>query len=313
LPEAEGPVPVLYIIGAGHSGSTLLDIAIGQHPSVMSVGELAHLPKAWDRQALCACGEAVGDCPFWTGVLGNRAEWGWGEPGEQLASLAKWERSYTPHLRWGLTAFAAARGSEGFATYQRALGSLFRCVQAQAGRPIVVDSSKNPLRAYALASAPGVDLRLVHLVRDPRGVAWSLEKSAARRVESGEGGRRLWPSARAAALWWLANQQAEWVKGRLPVAQSLRVRYEDLVAEPEQEMARMGRLLGCDLADIGRYLAQGGTVRPGHTVAGNRLRLQPATHLKPDAEWPDRLPTRDRRVVEGFAGRLMRRYGYEIG
>ena len=44
------------------------------------------------------------------------------------------------------------------------------------GNPVVIDSSKHASLAFCLRSSPGLDLRVVHMVRDRRAVAYSWSK-----------------------------------------------------------------------------------------------------------------------------------------
>src|SRR5215212_3885570 len=94
--HTEPPVKVLKIIGLGRSGSTILDIVLGNHPQIESVGEVMNLirtgwisqeslrgldPKRL-RRPLCTCGKRLDvpnivdapaeGCPFWSSV---RREW----------------------------------------------------------------------------------------------------------------------------------------------------------------------------------------------------------------------------------------------
>ena len=67
------PIRVIYIMGAGRSGSTVLDTVLGNHFQIESVGELANLPKfAWINGEYCACGERGNACLFWEEV---RLKW----------------------------------------------------------------------------------------------------------------------------------------------------------------------------------------------------------------------------------------------
>jgi hypothetical protein len=63
---------------------------------------------------------------------------------------------------------------------------LFTAVARVAGREGVVDSSKNPVQALALSRSTEIDLTILHLMRDARGVAWSF---------SGPGQKRRMPHA----------------------------------------------------------------------------------------------------------------------
>jgi len=69
LRSVEAPIRVLYIAGEGHSGSTFLDIMLGNHPDVFGAGELSNLPRGgWIDNEYCTCGRQANDCPFWSYV-----------------------------------------------------------------------------------------------------------------------------------------------------------------------------------------------------------------------------------------------------
>jgi hypothetical protein len=70
----------------------------------------------------------------------------------------------------------------------------------------------------------------------------------------------------------------------------LRVRYEDLVRDPQAELRRIGAFLGIDLAPITQAIADGEPLTPGHNVGGNRLRFASAIQVKEDSEWREHLP-----------------------
>lgn len=68
---------VVYICSDTRSGSTLLDMLLGRHPLVTSVGELHHLYNylngTYFRQKVkedtCACERKFCECPFWSRVI----------------------------------------------------------------------------------------------------------------------------------------------------------------------------------------------------------------------------------------------------
>ncbi len=63
------PIRVIYVVGAGRSGSTLLDTILGNHEYIESVGELINSPRAWSNpDEYCACGIQAGVCDFWRQV-----------------------------------------------------------------------------------------------------------------------------------------------------------------------------------------------------------------------------------------------------
>ena len=70
-------------------------------------------------------------------------------------------------------------------TYVLHTKRLFDAIISHSHAQMLVDSSKLPGRAMALSFVPGIDLRVIHVVRDGRGVAWSLLKYYQRDVKSG--------------------------------------------------------------------------------------------------------------------------------
>jgi len=167
------------------------------------------------------------------------------------------------------------------------------------------------VRAFALAMMPGIDLRLIHLVRDGRGVAWSKKKVFKKDEKAGiEKDRSSRPIWRTIITWKLANLQSAWVQRQLDPKKSISVRYEDFIANPRETLARIGALIQCDLVELGEAFAAGTVLPIGHTIAGNRMRMAGSVRLHPDTEWTRKMPAKDQWLFWALAGWLMRQYGY---
>ncbi len=303
----DSPVQVLYIAGSGHSGSTFTDVFLDNHPSVVGVGELTNLVRGgYIEGRYCACGRPPAECPFWSDV---RTEWA-GRSGVDLVSYARLQHTFERYATWPRVVIERYRRSPAFATYAEWTVGLYQAIRRVSGRPLVVDSSKVPTRAAALALMPGVDLRLLHLIRDGRGVVFSVQKPKPFRADMP--GRQIVPPPvwRTAVFWVIVNLQASTVRQRLAASQSLRLRYEDMMADFPAAMSRLGRVIGVELDELARRVAAGQELRVGHTIEGNRLRMVPVVRLRPDYEWMDRLPLRDRRLVWRLAAPWLRSYGY---
>ena len=294
--------PLLYIAGYGHSGSTLLNIMLGQAPGIMGAGELFRLAgaaRAGDER--CSCGPPVRACPVWREVLPR-----WARTVDEPDPLTSYRRLQR-HCETFLPGIAA-RERDAYARHTRAL---LGAVREVTGRPVVVDSSKLPGRAHALAQVPGIDLRLVHLVRDGRGVAWSLRHRRQRDPGAGlEQDKRARSVVRTGLLWMAANLATERVARRLGPGRSIRLTYEELVREPKASLNRIGRMIGTDLDLLATGLATGRPLAAGHVMAGNRLRMRESLLIEPDTAWEERLPHSQRRVLEHLCRPLLRRYGY---
>ena len=310
-----GPLTVLYVMGAPRSGSTLLDIAIGNHPSVVSVGELSRLPEAVPGgNRFCACGEHGSRCPFWHEILELWTEYLDRDP---MASLAKHQRMFTKPVRFrpippGLTN-GEDHPSHELRAFRAELASLYRAIAAVSRARVIVDSSKTPARAVALAQLPEIDLRVVHLVRDGRGVAWSLTTPFSRDVRAGVPRDILAKSIlRTSWRWRRVNSVSDQVLANAG-RNGIRVRYEDFVANPRETLRRIYRLVDLGLDDAAEALEQGEELAPGHLIAGNRLRMQGAVRLSGDERWRREMPRRSRWLFWAIAGRVARRYGYSGG
>lgn len=303
-------VRVLYIGGTGRSGSTLLDRMLGQVPGVVSAGELVHL---WSRGLaegqLCGCGERFGDCAFWKDV-GRRAFDGWDslDAAEMLALQHRVDRNrFIPlMLRPGLRpAYAEALGR-----YANLLARLYRAIRDVSGAEVVVDSSKHSSTAFLLRRVPGLDLRVVHLVRDARGVAHSWSKRV-RRPEVVEGTEYMpMPGpVRSSAEWVAFNGLFDLLAAtRVPTAL---VRYESLVCDPKRELRRVLRLADVEGGELSFVHEDAVELEVAHTVSGNPMRFERGpVALKPDEAWRNAMSGRDRALVSAISFPLLVRYGY---
>lgn len=60
-------VPLIYILGNSHSGSTLLSFLLTFHPNIINLGELKS--KTWLKVRICSCGQPVNTCKFYGGYF----------------------------------------------------------------------------------------------------------------------------------------------------------------------------------------------------------------------------------------------------
>jgi hypothetical protein len=111
------------------------------------------------------------------------------------------------------------------------------------GASVVVDSSKHASTAFLLRRAPGLDLRVVHLVRDSRGVAYSWAKRVQRPEVTGEGAEMPRYGAGRAAAKWLSYNSLFHLLAATGVP-TLPLRYEQLVAEPSRSLGEIASFAG---------------------------------------------------------------------
>jgi len=310
---AAGPSPtrVAYVGGWGRSGSTLLDRILGRVPGFVSVGELRMI---WRRglvgNATCGCGRAFRDCPFWTEV-GERAYGGWDtvDVDEVMRLRNSLDRG------WSTLALASpvlpGSWSSRLARYEGYLSPLYASIAETAGASVVVDSSKLPSHAFILRRMDGVDPRVIHLVRDARGVAFSWQKDVVKDPNTGEKMIVYRPWS-AAVRYDLYNAMTSFLRtAGLPYQ---RVRYEDLVASPEPTVRRIVEHVAPEASPDLSFI-DGDTVALGvdHTVGGNPMRFtQGAMQIRRDESWRTKLPSSDRAWVSALTAPWLARYGYRV-
>jgi hypothetical protein len=285
----------------------LLDLMLGQVPGFCAVGELSYV---WARadDDLCGCGRGFAVCPFWVQV-GDEAFGGWGQIDRREVARLRASVDRNRNIR-SLWRRGARRGSSDLGRYVELMEALYRGVAAASGAKVVVDSTKHLSTAVLLRRQTDVDLRLVHLVRDARGVAFSWTKQVAKSwVAGGDAQMDRFPPGRTAARWLSYNLGFHFL-GALGTRR-IRLRYEDLVARPA---------VGCER--IVGFTAQPWTGSPFiegsrlelaevHTIGGNPVRFEGSSiELRLDEAWRQKLRSRDRALVTGVTFPLLAVYGY---
>jgi hypothetical protein len=299
---------VLYLGGLGRSGTTLLERILGALPGVCPLGEVVHL---WQRgvrdNERCACDHPFAACDFWRAV-GDRAFGGWHRaPVDRVLALrGRVERTrHIPRLaRWHLPGEFGAQVADYAYQYTR----VYAAAAGVSGARAVVDSSKHSALAFCLRWSADIDLRVVHVVRDSRGVAYSWTKTVPRPEAPGAQMTRYRPGR--AALLWNAHNLAFGLLRRTGVP-VYRLRYEELLADPVGAVREVADFADLDPGPLD-FLGDG-TVRLGtsHSAAGNPMRFTTGDlPLRYDDAWRAALPPHHRRLVGALTAPLLSAYGY---
>jgi hypothetical protein len=308
---------VLYIGGWGRSGSTLLDRMLASTFGFFAAGELREI---WWRGCIenrsCGCGEPFGECPFWAKV-GDEAFGGWAtqDAGARAELRLGLDRPWHVPLLLGPGVLGGYRRRHD--EYTAVLGDLYRAIADVSAAPVVVDSSKIPTYGMLLRRTPGIDLRILHLVRDPRGVVHSWRKEMSRQDtnatepdQSRSDAMYRYGLTSATLRYDMYNMLTQTVaRWRTPY---LRIRYEDLVAQPVSTVERIGDFAwGTAMTDPGALAAGAVEFTTDHTVDGNPIRFQHGTvPLRLDDAWMTGLDRGTRRKVTALTAPLIAAYHY---
>jgi hypothetical protein len=261
----------------------------------------------WDSDEYCACRSTVGNCPLWKQVV---EQWRAGEDAKFIPRLRKAQERIEGILSWRrLLGAVAAHPTQ--AQFDEHTSRLFGILRTVSGRPIIVDSSKLPGRAFALAALPSIELYVIHLVRDGRGVTWSMMKPFKRQVEMGlQKELKPKPLIYTALRWAIVNVAAQLLCFKLGRRRSMRVRYEDFVEDPAKILDRVLGMVGQQGSEVAPLDAR--TIFPHHQVAGSRHRMQAVLTIEQNDQWRGEMPRWKQFAVSLICAPLMLWYGYML-
>jgi hypothetical protein len=318
-----GRVRVLYVGGLGRSGSTLIERLIGQLPGACAVGELVHLwERGIERGERCGCGQPFRQCPFWQQV-GVTAFGGWDEVDlRRIVAL----RSHVDRNRF-IPALAGAnlrpQRRQELAEYTSYYARLYAAITQVSGCELVVDSSKHPSLAHCLRWQADLDLRVLHLIRDSRAVAYSWSRQVRRPDTDDESYMTRYSPAVAAGQWNTQNA-AFHLLARLGCP-TVRMRYEDFTAEPETALRKLADFAGLPAAGSYPFLSADGPagraaddgptrwadLGHAHSVSGNPMRFSTGKiPIRGDERWRSAMPRTQLRAVTALTLPLLAGYGY---
>jgi hypothetical protein len=306
----------VYICSHRHSGSTLLDLLLGSHSRVASLGEISFLSQDIALNAPCSCGVPIRECMVWrkvidrlsarTGVdiMANPYALHLGYPKAQVViDRTHQTPRYLMHrelmlgmyylrLRFGMRFLDPL-----LAPMQNTVANnflVYDAVRDMLNADAVVDSSKSYLKAVGVYRHRPAEVRVVLLTRDGRGVLYSNMKRNRPRDKSVADWIKQY--ARALPLFKRHVRSEHW----------LHVKYEAVSVDPAREMARVCRFLELEYEPTMLDF----TAAVHHSTHGNDMRLQRSSGIRADNQWKERLSEDDLRYFERHAGWLNRELGY---
>ncbi len=228
------------------------------------MGEINRLSRSLELEELCACGLPVRACPFWSVVLTDL-------PISSSTLAYQSGLNFLLDRNYYFEQTPERRKYVDPAAYRAFHKELYNRVLATANKVIICDSSKDVDRAELLLADPDLDLTLIHLTRDGRGVAYSYKKKKGTRS-----------AYRFMYEWMATNLKIALLRRRHPEAEWLLMRYEDLVANPERELRRVLEAVGAPYEPAMLDFK----ALPHHHLGGNRrFRTQTASVLSADESW----------------------------
>lgn len=294
----------VYIATLPRSGSTLLGMMLDAHSQIFHVGESSYWGKINPRDVTCSCGvigcallqrayelmrnhQSVFDIYRYCSYI-DRFE----EPNKFCHQFSLPNNELFTIL---------SPQDEDRLLYSCCLGHIrvadvFRQITKKG---VIVDNTKNIRIAKALVT--NYDWKVILLTRDPRGVVNSSKKAGIRKGVPRPVGTKIPVLAsfvrQAACL--------------MDYSQVLHVKYEDLCSNPKSTLSLVCRFIGVEFEAKMIDFRQG----RGHTLMGNRMRLDPSNNtVRLDESWKRELSLEEVSLISNNPEleKLYRKLGYTL-
>ncbi len=312
VPEGHGRrIRYVCIPGSPFTGSTLLGTLLNEHPDCASIGAATGLTKRTDLSTyLCSCGLQFRQCEFWNHIAARTRALGYPVNVFETNFWNTHLRLSNNHLLNAL--LVRSLGSDRvndlrdavvgkFATARSAIAlmgwnswSLASAVLERTGKTVFVDTARDHQRPKYLSRHPLLDVKVIHLIRDPRGNSASIIKHTGADM------------ATAARQWRHYNVEAARMQRYVPPGAWLSLRYEALCADPDGVLDQISDFLGVRRARLDLAARD----RDSHII-GNKMRLKGLNEIREDRSWQTRLDGGDLAVLARIAGPASRSLGYD--
>ena len=292
-----------FVLCPSYHGATLFGLLANNHSAVAHLGDTLPIQRHMDY--FCSCQERIQDCEFWsemTELLGTRKFphekkivpvapriLKSTEQNQRLArTIIKTQQklgfSAWTFMPWRVKEFI--RVTEDLATHALRLQN----------KKVFVDGSKEVYRVMAYwALAKPDKLRIIHLVRDPRAFVLSSLVNLADRNITPEHAIQIWKNYHNIPIKFAEEN---------PQVEYLRVRYEDISADPDGEMARVFNFIGLEPEIVAVAPKQ-----PHHLI-GNRMLLEFDGTVKLDTRWETELSEETQTTILKSTEELSKLFGY---
>jgi hypothetical protein len=285
---------VLFLACSAYSGSTLLSFLLNTHPEIFTVGHMEGWSFGPDEDFRCSCGESIADCPFYAYMGGKYRERGLSfdlrdfDTAYCLVRNDRLNRYLTESLPFvensGLECFrdrviGSLRGvARTLRRHDRANLCFIESAMAYAGASVFVDNSQSAYRLRHLRRIESMDISVVHLTRDMRGVALSNMKL------------RGWSPELATELW--LRQQRDAARIGAEREPFKHIYFEEICESTDATLAEIHEYLGLKARPFSNDFKVG-----EHHILGHKMREGRSTIGK-EEKWRNELTAADRRAIE---------------
>ncbi|MGK0387743.1 MAG: hypothetical protein ACI94Y_000469 [Maribacter sp.] len=316
---------IVFVISFAHSGSTLTDKIMGNHPDMFSLGEIERYNEVVNKpHNICGCGDEYADCSFWNSFFPKLNA----HVNDDVVKNAKAFPTVTEvdvksslkrmllKTMYVMKAFVLGSTHKKYETSVKNMGQMYHLLMEESGKNVLVDSSKNIFRAlltYKLLRKE-FDVKILFLVRDGRAVMQSFQKKKSSFVLDESKGEVKQFEIKKFSNSVLVNG---WVRQNLFCLTLLKLfvkkkdlfqaKYEDVTLHPSSMLKQIVEWIGLDYKE--KMLDLKSNVN--HMMGGHPSRVNAKTINPPSYSWKKELPQEVLDLFNSRGGWLNKYLGYK--
>ena len=309
----------LYICSVAHSGSTIIELLLGGHPDIASLGEVSSLAHDILLNQPCTCGKPLTHCSAWKPIFSTIQEKSGIDFEEKPysfrlgATLKSVQKDSFQKNHWNNIVNHYHRGLE-YIYFKSFLAkilplpshssseventlTLYDIARKHRGKKIIVDSSKRYLKALELYKKAPNMIRILFLVRDGRSVFASHLK-------------RQWPRHVAYLAWKNFYSRALPLMKQYVAPKHLYImQFEKFLQQPDYHIKKICELVDIDTPHLDKLLTF--DRKNLHSTGGNLARFEKKLKLRQDEGWRTHLTKDEIHYFNKKSGNLNKVLGYE--
>ena len=316
---------IIFILGSGRNGSTLLDMVLNSHSEIFSVGEMDHLEGDIQREkgSYCGCGIPLKSCPFWNKIW-NKIKYQYSISENEFythpnSEIHKYKRKVQSvyDLLFSVINIYPNRSHKKFS--KRFKEEIYEEIFLEKKVSLVSDSMKDVKRAIRISNylKRKYEFKFIHLVRDGRAVVNSYMKNEEIYYIKNENNELVKQTVKLTNTtntvldyinaWKKVNQRI------LNYAKTFRskdyylIRYEDFTENPEKELKKLCIFLDIpfepEMLKLDRF--------ENHIIRGNPSAKFKAKIIKSASKTiTNNLNSNDLKLFYSKAGKLNKKFKY---
>lgn len=257
---------VLYIVGTGRSGSTLLEITLGNSKDIFDAGELVRFFKKEGKPH--GFSEESDNFMFWQKISDLFFSI---YPNVSYSELYRLCNKIEYHKQF-IRNLLQLKNKSLTSQYEKIINDLFNVIFSQIEEDWLIDSSKYPGRALALERYLNYEVYYIYLIRNPKGVVKSLGKKNIEQYSQS--------FLSANIYYFIINLYANIIKVLIPKRRFISVKYENFIYDPIKELRRIERKFDINMYKPCHILKTNSPLKPGLLFDGNRIRMNSEIYLK---------------------------------